>query len=275
MAVRDPKTEWLRVQGYRAMTPQRRLQIAESLTREGRWVALNMARKRGNGSPRDVEFDYWNRIYGRVLAMQACAPGVKRAWQMEAEPMQESIVVYEVAKVLEELAIPYAIVGGYSSIFWGRPRTTQDADLIIQISPNQINALVRALEPQFIISPESVQDAVRRHGEFNVIHRTEVFKVDLWIIGSPFDQEVLKRRRRENLTPKLTAYVQSPEDTILSKLCWCKMSNMSERQFGDALGVYEIQEPTLDQAYLDRWAQTLGVADLLARVRVEAARPVE
>jgi len=38
--------------------------------------------------------------------------------------------------------------------------------------------------------------------------------------------------------------------------------------------VYEIQEPTLDQAHLDRWAQTLGVADLLARVRVEAAKPV-
>jgi hypothetical protein len=52
-------------------------------------------------------------------------------------------------------------------------------------------------------------------------------------------------------------------------------TGFSERQFTDALEVYEIQEPTLHQAYLDRWAGTLGVADLRARVRRETARPPE
>jgi hypothetical protein len=38
--------------------------------------------------------------------------------------------------------------------------------------------------------------------------------------------------------------------------------------------VYEVQHGRLDEAYLERWATTLGVADSLRRVRAEA-RPIE
>jgi hypothetical protein len=229
-----------------------------------------MARKRHPRAGRELEFELWNRMYGRRVAAEALAH--TRTWNPEAEPMNESLVVYEVVRILEDLQVPYAIVGGYSAIFWGRPRTTQDADLVIQIPPHRIESLVRALSPNFVVSLKAAQDAARLHGEFNAIHRTEVFKVDLWVAGTAFDREVLRRGRREQLTPELTAFVQTPEDTILSKLRWCTLSNMSERQFSDVLGVYEIQEPTLDQGYLDDWAVRLQLTDLLARVRREAAR---
>lgn len=39
--------------------------------------------------------------------------------------------------------------------------------------------------------------------------------------------------------------------------------------------VYEIQEPQLDHAYLERWAEILGIDDLLAQIREQAARPPE
>jgi len=68
-------------------------------------------------------------------------------------------------------------------------------------------------------------------------------------------------------------WVNSPEDTILNKLRWYKISPVLDRQLQDALEVYEIQESDLDQAYLDRWATRLGVADLLARIRAEVVRP--
>ncbi len=275
MAVRDPKTEWIRVQGYRAMTPQRRFEIARGLTREGRWIALNMARKQRNGSPREIELDFWNRIYGRAIATRVRALIETHRWKMEAEQMDDNAVVHRVVEILTQLQLPYALVGAYSSNFWGRPRTTQDADLIVQVSLSKATALFSALNPEFVVSQEAIEDAITRRGEFNAIHSEQVFKVDFWISGSAFDKEVFKRRHREELAAGLTAYVQSPEDTILSKLRWCKLSNFSERQFSDALGVYEVQEPTLDQAYLDKWARELQIEDLLARVRADAARPVE
>ncbi len=53
----------------------------------------------------------------------------------------------------------------------------------------------------------------------------------------------------------------SAEDAILSKLEWARQSGDSERQIRDAAGVLELN-PTLDRAYIDRWAGELGVKDL-------------
>lgn len=62
------------------------------------------------------------------------------------------------------------------------------------------------------------------------------------------------------------------EDIILSKLLWYRISPVLERQLQDVLEVYEIQEPTLDLAYLTHWAQQLEVSELLAQIRQQAAR---
>lgn len=62
---------------------------------------------------------------------------------------------------------------------------------------------MRALSPNFVVSLKAAQDAARLHGEFNAIHRTEVFKVNLWVAGTAFDHEVLRRGRREQLTDLL------------------------------------------------------------------------
>ena len=62
---------------------------------------------------------------------------------------------------------------------------------------------------------------------------------------------------------------------ILSKLLWYRAAPVLDRQFQDVLEVYEIQEPYLEHDYLDRWARALGIADLLERVRQQAALPPE
>ena len=54
----------------------------------------------------------------------------------------------------------------------------------------------------------------------------------------------------------------SPEDSILSKLQWCKESE-SETQLKDALGVMIIQWDKLDWEYLDSWATKLQISELL------------
>jgi len=70
-------------------------------------------------------------------------------------------------------------------------------------------------------------------------------------------------------------WLTTAEDIILSKLAWYKISPVLDRQLQDVLEVYEIQEDDLDQAYLNRWAATLGVADLLGKIREQAAHPPE
>jgi len=66
--------------------------------------------------------------------------------------------------------------------------------------------------------------------------------------------------------------VASAEDTIAAKLRWYRIGGEgSERQWRDVLEVPAIRGALLDGAYLDAAAQELGVADLPARAREEAA----
>jgi hypothetical protein len=68
-----------------------------------------------------------------------------------------------------------------------------------------------------------------------------------------------------------TAYFCTAEDAILQKLDWYKKGGcVSERQWLDVLGVLKVQGARLDFPYLEEWAPSLGVADLLARARDEA-----
>src|SRR5437764_1414886 len=127
MAVRDPKTEWLRVQGYRAMTPQRRFEIAQGLIQTGRLTVERAIKHQRPGlSPHEFEVELWNRIYGRAWANQ-----IRPLVRAGRKAMEDWRVIAKIIEFLQANKIPYAIVGGYSTIYWGRPRFTHDADLLV------------------------------------------------------------------------------------------------------------------------------------------------
>ena len=71
-------------------------------------------------------------------------------------------------------------------------------------------------------------------------------------------------------TPDGTVTIRfaSAEDTLLHKLVWYRLGNeVSDRQWGDVLGVLKVQSGSLDRDYLELWARLLNVSDLLGRAR--------
>lgn len=105
---------------------------------------------------------------------------------------------------------------------------------------------------------------------FNLLDIESGEKVDFWLLTEEaFDQSRFARRRESSfLGPNVS--VSAPEDTILAKLRWAKMSGGSEKQFGDALHVFEVQGESLDFEYFDDWVARLGVTALWKRLRDEA-----
>jgi hypothetical protein len=187
----------------------------------------------------------------------------------------ERDVLFQVLDILDALQVPYMVVGSFASTFWGRPRMTHDADLVVEITGEKVSELARLLAPSFYAPPFVIEDAVRKRGQFNLIHLDYAFKVDLWLLkDSPYDAVCFERRLLGVMFGR-EVWVSSPEDVILSKLLWYRAAPVLDRQFQDVLEVYEIQEPYLEHDYLDRWAHTLGIADLLDRVKGEAVRPLE
>ena len=100
-----------------------------------------------------------------------------------------------------------------------------------------------------------------------------MLKVDIFLPKArPFDQEQRHRTHLEVLAEGTRPfYIASPEDVILNKLEWYRMGGeVSDRQWNDILGVLKVQGTNLDMAYLQRWASSLRVADLLERALVDA-----
>jgi hypothetical protein len=62
---------------------------------------------------------------------------------------------------------------------------------------------------------------------------------------------------------------------ILHKLDWYRLGGeVSDRQWGDVVGLLVVRAGQLDEVYLDRWAAALDLRSLLARARTDAASRV-
>jgi hypothetical protein len=119
---------------------------------------------------------------------------------------------------------------------------------------------------------QAAEAAVSRRDMFNLLEVDTGDKVDFWTLkDTPFDRSRFSRRQAQKVFG-FDLYVSTPEDTILQKLLWAKMSGGSARQYGDALGVFELQHATLDLRYVNHWAAQLGVVELWQKVQDEAER---
>jgi hypothetical protein len=183
-----------------------------------------------------------------------------------------------VVRRLEAAGIEYMITGSVASSLQGEPRATHDIDVVVAIrAPAAVAAagLKAAFpEPDFYLDEVAVRDAIVAHGMFNLIDIREGDKVDFWLLtADAFDHARFGRRYVERFED-VRLMVSRPEDTILMKLRWAAMLGGSEKQFVDALRVYEVQHGRLDESYLDRWAGALDLTDAISRLRAEA-HPIE
>jgi hypothetical protein len=180
-----------------------------------------------------------------------------------------------VAELLERLGIPYHVGGSVASSAHGMYRASADIDFVIDPTSDQLEALARALEPEFYVSRSAMAEALSGRSTFNAIHDQTSFKIDFFIKGSaPFDAEELRRSIRQAVgdEPGHAVLLKSPEDTVLRKLEWFRRGGeVSERQWQDVLSILAAARGQLDEAYLARWSRELGIADLLDRARREVA----
>jgi hypothetical protein len=177
------------------------------------------------------------------------------------------------AAALERLAIPYAVVGSVASSARGSYRATEDVDVLARISPHQAAQLAEALGKDWYADADQMRAAIAAGRAFNVIYIPFSQKVDIFPVKDEFCETQLKRATSLPLPALGTgaAYpVASAEDIVLAKLQWYKAGGeTSERQWTDILKVIRAT-PNMDWAYMESWAASLGVDDLLAGAKAES-----
>jgi hypothetical protein len=179
-----------------------------------------------------------------------------------------------VVQVLDSHAIGYMITGSVASSLQGEPRATHDLDVVVAIRTEDAPVFLSHFgRPQFYLDEHAILEAIETGGMFNAINLEDGDKVDFWMLtGDAFDASRFARRVTVDVFGT-SLKVSSPEDTILAKLRWSKLSGGSEKAFIDALRVFEVQAHTLDRVYLVEWVEALGVTELWRRLEAEAELP--
>ncbi len=178
----------------------------------------------------------------------------------------------KIAKILDELIIPYYVTGGFAVSIYGRPRFTADIDIIIKMShlnSGEFAIRMKRLFPSGYVDEDQIKNALSRFGEFNIIDPESGLKIDFFIAKkNEFEKECFKNIKKEDVGYK-TNFI-SAEDLIISKLIWFQQSE-STKQLEDIVSIIDVQKK-LDQDYLNLWIKKLGlqkkwqkIEDILAK----------
>ena len=176
-----------------------------------------------------------------------------------------------VIEALDAAGIGHMLAGSFASSLHGMARTTADIDLVIDPTADSLDDFVGRLNTaRFYVDPARARAAVADRNQFNVVDVTNGWKVDLIVRKDrPFSAAEFVRRAPAVVLGVETS-VATAEDTVLAKLEWAQLGG-SDRQVRDVIEILRIQGSTLDGAYLDRWAEDLGLSDRLAEARRAAA----
>ncbi|WP_457653613.1 hypothetical protein [Rhodocaloribacter sp.] len=191
---------------------------------------------------------------------------------MNASPILPALT--PVVTAFDRLGIAYFIGGSIASSYHGLARTTSDVDVVADLREHHVGALIEALRSGYYVDESMIREAIRTRGSFNVIHFDTMLKIDIFILKpDAYDQIAFSRAARASLSESSSPSfrVAASEDVILHKLYWYRLGgDVSERQWGDVLGVLKVQRDALDLPYMKTWAARLRISELLDRALIEA-----
>jgi hypothetical protein len=168
----------------------------------------------------------------------------------------------DVAKALEACGIPFLLTGSFASNYYGIPRSTRDADFVLQSQRAVAPEFAQQLGEAFLLDPQLSFET--NTGTFRQVlrHKKKTFKVELFLLSQdPHDQARFSRRRAVQLFER-QVWLPSPEDVIITKLRWARGKDKD-----DARDVMAVQQEKLDWPYVEEWCRLHGTLPLMQELR--------
>jgi len=165
-------------------------------------------------------------------------------------------------RALNESGVDYVIVGGVAAVYYGRPRTTVDVDLVIRFESGAVEKICAAWSKHdFDVSPGEMRDAVRESAHISIFDRDSPYRLDLRGSTTAIDEASLARKRRVEIYGE-DAWIEAPEDLVIAKLAYGSPQDM-----GDVRAILIRQRGKLDTRYLKEQAQKTNVGEALAKIQ--------
>lgn len=178
-------------------------------------------------------------------------------------------LVLDVIAIFDDADIRYAVVSGYVAVLFGRARATEDIDVITErFDAATADEVATGLRDADFWGPAMPLDAMYerltddlpvRIAESN--HR--VPNVELKFASDEYDRASLENAFTVQLTDGRLR-IGSLELQIAYKL-----GMGAQKDFEDALYLYEVAEPNLNTTELESYARQLGVDDEYEKLRAD------
>lgn len=186
---------------------------------------------------------------------------------VEREPNELDELAIEFTAILDDLGVQHVYVAGYVAVLTGRPRTTQDVDVLIErLDESRTERLARRLSDEGMWGPAMPLDDM-----FEMLVNGD----NIWV--APADQViphieakfVRDEADRTALQDRITAHIADSTIPIgpLELAIVYKLYLGSKKDFEDAVHLYTLFEETLRTAELERWVERLGVEPDYERLR--------
>lgn len=174
-------------------------------------------------------------------------------------------------RVLDEVEAPYMVVGSYSSNFYGVPRSTKDADLVLHL-PSSGWAKLPAILPESITTEDQMGFEMVTSTRKELLHvKDSLFQIELFHLSEDaHDRSRFSRRRYVEVFPASSVWLPSAEDVVIQKLRWSKRAKRA-KDFADAVSVMAVQGNTLDWPYIEKWCAEHGTLDVFVEAKTEAS----
>lgn len=189
-----------------------------------------------------------------------CARCFRSAVAATEDPI-ELAVVRDVVERLSGAGIPYMLTGSLAMNYYAEPRMTRDVDVVIEVRSDDAPAVAALFADAYYADSDAIAQAIATRTSFNIIHRAALVKVDCFPRRSGAFREAEFSRRQRIRIGDTETFIVTREDLIIAKLLWARDSE-SELQLRD---VRNLAAGAHDAAYVRRWVERLGVAELLNR----------
>jgi hypothetical protein len=175
-------------------------------------------------------------------------------------------------RALEDAGLPYMIVGSYSSNFYGIPRSTKDAVLVVNLDQADWKKLTSVLPAGLELEQQSGFEMVTSTRKELIRVKDSVFEIELFHLSKDAHDSVrFARRHKVPIIPGVDAWLPTAEDVIIQKLRWSRGAKRP-KDFADVVAVMQVQGPArLDWSYIEEWCGKHETHDLLAEAKAEAA----
>jgi len=171
-------------------------------------------------------------------------------------------VTLRVIDALNVSRMNYMLVGSFSTNVYGIPRSTKDADFVLQHEGDFVPEFYENLGKDFKIDPQLKFETNTGTYKQEMRFSGTPFTVELFRLSSDrFDQARFRRRVSVKVLGRET-FIPTVEDVVVMKVRWLR-----EKDRADVRNVLTVQRGKLDWPYIEKWCGEHGTLAKLEEIR--------